>query len=98
MLGHDGPPMGFWDKNLITDQPLERCPIRTLQLEHAKHPRIAREIERYDDTYYPMYVAGHLLVNGGISDQPARYLAIIGEIAAVDAKTQAKAAEPDKEK
>ena len=35
------------------------------------------EIERYVTTLYPAYREGHLLVAGGLADQPARYLAMI---------------------
>lgn len=92
MLGHDGPPAAFWRENLITDAPLERCPVRTLQLAREADPAIAREVDRYADDYYPNYKAGiPRLIKGGIADQPARYLAIISVFQAMETAVEAKA-------
>lgn len=68
-----------------------------MQLAHETDPARAREVERYVDTYYPAYRDGHLLVKGGLADQPARYLEILGVIAAVDSQVQQKALELAKE-
>jgi hypothetical protein len=70
-LGHDGPPEGFWPDNLLTDEPIERCPIRQLQLAE---PALREEVIRWRDLYYPLYKKGHLLLTGGVAEQPARYL------------------------
>jgi hypothetical protein len=69
-LGHDREPTGLWDENLVTGEPLTRCPIRLLQLA----PRdTQREIDRWKDQYLD-YKKGQLLVSGGIAEQPARWL------------------------
>ena len=70
-FGHDGPPTGFWPDNLLTGQELTRCPIRQLQLADDA---LSAEVVRWRDVYYPLYRKGHLLVAGGVSEQPARYL------------------------
>jgi hypothetical protein len=85
LLGHDGPPVTFWTKNLITDEPLERCPVRTILLARDDPRSAIHEVERYVDFYYPAYVDGHLLSSGGIGDQPARYLEIINEVRSAEA-------------
>jgi hypothetical protein len=78
ILGHDGPPIGtMWRENLIDGKPLERCPLRTLQLAD---PLLVAEINRHVNEYFPFYEDGHLLVAGGISDQPARSIAYMLEI------------------
>lgn len=101
MLGHDGPPAAFWRENLITDEPLARCPVRTLLLARETNPVLVRELDRYTETYYPAYKDGHLLVRGGVADQPARYLDIINLTRdlehAVDAKAAELARKPDEE-
>lgn len=74
-LGHDGPPEGFWRENLITDQPLARCPLRDLLEVQRTEPARWAEFTRHADVYYPAYLDGHLLKGGGMSSQPARYLA-----------------------
>jgi hypothetical protein len=45
---------------------------------------VAAELDRYVDLYYPAYQEGHLLVAGGISEQPARYLELIRAIADIE--------------
>lgn len=79
MLGHDGPPTNYWTENLITGEPLQRCPLRTLQLAP---PALALEIQRHVDSYYPAYEQGLLLNDGGLAAQPARYVALV-QLAAV---------------
>jgi hypothetical protein len=93
MLGHDGPPQAFWTENLITGAPLERCPLRAIQLARETDPAIAHEVDRYAATYYPLYRDGHLLVEGGIADQPARYLELLGVMRDIDHEMERKAAE-----
>jgi hypothetical protein len=78
LLGHDGPPAGpAWKENLVDKKKLDRCPVRTLQLSD---PALVAEIHRHVNEYYPFYEDGYLLSAGGIGDQPARYLAYMGEI------------------
>jgi hypothetical protein len=77
MLGHDAPPTAFWKENLVNGEKLERCPVRTLQLADQS---MLSEVTRHAVDYYPFYEDGHLLVAGGISDQPARFIAYMQEI------------------
>ena len=77
LLGHDGRPTGLWRENLISGDVLQECPLRTLLRAREDHAATMQELDRYRDTYYPAYQDGHLLVAGGVSDQPARYLAMI---------------------
>jgi hypothetical protein len=97
MLGHDGPPTSLWRANLISGDSFERCPVRTIQLARADPRSVVHEVERYIDVYHPAYQDGHLLVQGGIADQPSRYLAIIGEIRAASARVERKMLEISKE-
>lgn len=90
MLGHDGPPTTYWRENLVDGKPLERCPVRSLQLADES---LVGEINRHVNEYFPFYEDGHLLVSGGIADQPARYLVYMGEIRHVWALVDAKYAE-----
>ena len=53
-------------------------------------PAIVEEVDRYLGTYVPAYRDGFLLVSGGIANQPARYLAMIGAILALDAAAEVK--------
>lgn len=70
-LGHDGPATFPWTENYITGKPIERCPIRQLQLAPAE---LREEVLRWRGVYFATYRQGHLLVSGGIADQPARWL------------------------
>lgn len=83
-LGHDGPPQAFWENNELTGEPLTRCPIRQLQL--VEDPALQAEIIRWRDLYFPLYKKGHLLVAGGVSDQPARYLEAMQYLECLEAK------------
>jgi hypothetical protein len=89
-LGHDGPPTNLWTRNLLTDEPLALCPVRTLQLAREASSRHVAEVDRYVDRYYPAYEDQHLLVAGGIADQPARYVELIQLVRAIDRETEAK--------
>jgi hypothetical protein len=91
-LGHDGPPRWPWRENLINEQPLAECPLRTLLRAREETPDLSAELDRYVDTYYPAYRDGHLLVKGGISDQPARYLDIVIAMRATEAAVNRKEA------
>lgn len=72
-LDHDGPSgeHSIWQKNLVTGGPLVRCPIRDV-IEAS--PELRAEFERYRLVYYPNYKKGHLLVSGGIAEQPNRWM------------------------
>lgn len=88
MLGCDGgPPTSYWRENLISDRPLKMCPMRTLR---EAPPEVRREVERHVNEYYPLYKDGHLLVAGGVSDQPARYLEYMRLISAMEKVVQAQ--------
>jgi hypothetical protein len=76
MLGHDGPPETYWRDNLITGKPLERCPVRTLQLAN---PHLVSEIETHRTELWPLWEKGLLLSAGGIADQSARYMDLMRE-------------------
>jgi hypothetical protein len=77
MLGHDKAPTAYWKENLVDGKKLERCPLRSLQLADSS---LVQEMSRHVNEYYPFYEDGHLLVAGGISDQPARTMAYMLEI------------------
>lgn len=51
---------------------------------------VRTEVHRYLDVYLPAYDDGHLLVAGGIADQPARYLELIQLIRRTRTAAQAK--------
>lgn len=68
-------------------RPLQCCPVRTLQLAP---PALLQEVTRHLTEYYPLYEAGHLLVAGGVADQPARYLDYMREIARLRTVVQRK--------
>jgi hypothetical protein len=89
MLGHDGPPTNFWRENLLTGNPLAECPLRTILRRHEEHPRLAREVDTHL-RYYSAYDRGVLLVAGGISNQPARYVDLMDRIDQQKAATEAK--------
>lgn len=88
MLGCDGEaPTGYWRENLIDGRELLCCPMRTMRLAPVA---LRREVERHVHEYYPLYKDGHLLVAGGVADQPARYLDYMRTIGAVERVQQAK--------
>lgn len=88
MLGHDGPPESFWRENLLTEKPLERCPVRTLQIAD---PRLAGEIETFRYEIWPLWQRGLLLSAGGIEDQSARYLDMMRVFDRTQERVEAKA-------
>jgi hypothetical protein len=69
---------------------LAECPLRTLLRERERNPALMHELDAYRDVYKPAYEDGHLLVAGGITDQPARYLAIILAMRSSEAAMQSK--------
>jgi hypothetical protein len=89
MLGHDGPPTNFWRENLLTGEPLAECPLRTILRAHEERPALAREVDAHL-RYYGAYDRGVLLVAGGISDQPARYIELMDRIDRQKNETEAK--------
>lgn len=91
LLGHDGPPLGLWQTNTFTEAPLTECPMRTILRARETSPRIAREVDRMQYEYLPLYKDGHLLVAGGVAEQPARYLAFMRELAMTEKLFQLKA-------
>lgn len=80
----------MWRDNLITDAPLARCPLRSLQLAAATAPELVAEMGRYLETYEPAYAEGFLLEEGGIADQSARYLDVMRLIRAFRDAAQRK--------
>lgn len=80
----------MWDTNLITDEPLTLCPVRTMQLAAQRTPELVAEIDRYVGSYYPAYRDGHLLVAGGLADQPARYVELVQMTQSFERIVQAK--------
>jgi hypothetical protein len=96
-LGHDGPPTNLWTRNLLTDEPLARCPVRTLQLAREASDPHVREADRYVETYHPAYTDKHLLIAGGIADQPARYVELVQLIGRINHQVDAKYAALTKE-
>lgn len=86
-MGHDGPPQGLWTENLVTKQPLERCPVRTLLLAP---PALTAEVHRYVNTWYPAYQDGFLMQEGGLADQPARYVELVQLTQRLDRMVQAR--------
>lgn len=88
-LGHDGPPTNFWRENLLTGAPLRECPLRSILRAHEEHPALAREVDTHL-RYYGAYDRGVLLVAGGISDQPARYVELMAMIDDQKHATEAK--------
>lgn len=89
-LGHDGPPTNFWREHLITGKDLARCPVRELLDARERIPELHDEVVRYVQLYLPAYQDGHLLVAGGIADQPARYLSMIQELLRLSARADEK--------
>lgn len=77
----------YWRENLIDGRDLLCCPQRTLALAPVA---LRREVERMVHEYYPLYKAGHLLTEGGIADQPARYMDYMQAIERIQVKVQAK--------
>lgn len=71
MLGHSAPPVAMWDENLVTGEQLAICPIRLL-LDASEEDRRDAYAFTYED--FPLFKRGHLLVEGGIAAQPARWL------------------------
>jgi hypothetical protein len=85
-LGHDAPPTGIWDSNLITDEPLTLCPVRALQFAPKE---LQREILRWKEDYR-VFKQGQLLVPGGISAQPARWLEAMLLLQSMESKQELK--------
>jgi hypothetical protein len=95
LLGHDGPPEGIFREHLLSGEPLKECPMRTLLRAHDESPAALQELNRYSDLYHPAYDDGHLLVSGGLADQPARYLDLIMALRISENQMQQKYDEVD---
>jgi hypothetical protein len=63
--------------------------MMTLIRAQKDHPRLAREVDTHL-RYYGAYDRGVLLVAGGISDQPARYVDLMDKIDQQKNATEAK--------
>lgn len=91
--GHDGPPQNsptnLYTHDLLTGQPLTRCPVRERQLLAESNPALVREVDRMAD-YFVAYGDGHLLSDGGLGDQPARYAAYMLAFGDQRARVRAK--------
>lgn len=61
-----------------------------MQLAAQRTPELVAEIDRYVGTYYPAYRDGHLLVAGGLADQPARYVELVQLTQSMERVVQAK--------
>lgn len=93
-LGHDGPPVGIYTRNLLTDEPLTRCPLRQLQLDPDQGG--VRELFTHRETLHPLYRRGVLLAGPSLADQPARYVAWMQEFDALDARSELRRLEVEK--
>ena len=60
-----------WADNLLTGKPIGACPLKQLQ---TAPPELRAEVLRWKNVHYPLYIKGHLLVDGGIAAQPARWI------------------------
>lgn len=91
LLGHDGPPKGgMWRENLVDGRPLQICPVRLFQIAEEVAPEMLAEFNRHVHEYYPHYAKGHLLLAGGVANQPAITMEYMREIDRLRALTQAK--------
>lgn len=86
-LGHYGPATFPWTDSYITGEPIERCPIRQLQL--AADP-LRAEVHRWKNVHFPLFTKGRLLVDGEIDDQPARWLSAMLYLEQLDARMERK--------
>jgi hypothetical protein len=77
----------MWRDNLITGQPLKRCPLRDLLLAPSD---ATAEFNVARLELYPMFRRGFLYEAGGVADQPARYIAWMNEIDDARAAAQQK--------
>jgi hypothetical protein len=79
--------MPLWDRNMLTDAPIQLCPIRAVQLAPED---LRAEVMRMQFELYPLFEKGYLLVKGGIADQPARYISYMQEIGELVAQIKYK--------
>lgn len=82
-LGHDGPPTGMWQNNLVTGEPLKRCPLREIQLAPGW---MRAEMYEYLNVLHPLYEKGFLLQEGAVQDQPSRYIDYVRAIDVMQAR------------
>lgn len=45
---------------------------------------------RWKDLYFPLYAKGHLLVSGGVSEQPARWLEAMRYLEVLQSRMESK--------
>lgn len=64
--------------------------MRLLLDARERQPLLFAEFEDHTGTHWPAYKSGHLLVSGGIADQPARYVDVMHAIADVVARSDEK--------
>lgn len=90
MLGHDGVPTGFYRNNLVTGEPITRCPLRDW-LDASEEVRSG--IRMYEEELYTLYQDGFLHSAGGVGDQDARYIDFMRHISMVRKQTEHRAVE-----
>lgn len=85
--GHDGEPQGGADLfrvNMVTGEPLARCPVRVWQLAAEEEPSAERFAGAVVGTIYPAYKRGILFDAGGLGDQPAPLADALAECERLD--------------
>lgn len=91
LLGHDGPPTQFYRENLLTGEPLARCPVRTEQLAD---PALRRAVDYHRLELYPVYRDHGVLPRAGaLLDQDAQTLDYLRTIAGYDRRVERKYAD-----
>jgi hypothetical protein len=91
--------MGLITRHLLTDEPLPRCPVRTLQLAHDEHPALAAEYARYAQVYYPQWrKSGELPERVGVANQSARAFDILGLFQDIEGRVEHKLLEITKQR
>lgn len=71
----------------MSGAPLARCPLRLVQLADDS---LSSEIQRWRHQYFPLFQKGHLLVPGGISAQPARWLSAMLYLEDLEGRKESK--------
>jgi hypothetical protein len=80
----------MWRENLVDGRPLQICPMRLFQIAAEVAPEMLAEFHRHVHEYYPHYAKGHLLLAGGVANQPAITMEYMREIDRLRSLTQAK--------
>jgi alkaline phosphatase len=63
--------------------------LRSIQLAREHTPTLSAHVDRHVDLLYPAYREGHLLVSGGIADQPNHYVEMMRVIRDMEALGEA---------